>query len=273
MPVGLNGKVALVTGAGSGIGRASALALAREGAQVVVADIIREGGNQSVEMIEKAGGDAIFVETDVSQAAQVEAMVSKTVETYGGLDCAVNNAGVSGACKPIIENTEEDWDHIMSISLKGVWLCMKYQIPRMLERGGGAIVNTASIVGLVGLAGCSDYVTAKHAVVGLTKSAALEHGESGIRINALCPGVIERGPGLPGMVIRNAKQFRSHVANPRTEPPEENWVRGDVRDHAPGLRRDGQPEEIAEAVVWLCSDAASYVTGSAIPVDGGYGVA
>ncbi len=274
MTTGFEGKVALVTGGGSGIGRATALAFAREGARVAVADIVPDGGKETVEQIEKAGGEALFIQTDVSKAAQVEAMVAKTVETFGGLDIAFNNAGVSGGCLPVIENTEENWDHIMGISLKGVWLCMKYEIPRMLERGGGAIVNTASIVGLVGLAGCSDYVTAKHGVVGLTKSAALEHGEQGIRINAVCPGIVERGPGLHGMEVRDAEAFRAHVANPQSDPPQsDHRVHADVMSRIHCLRRAAQPEEIAESVVWLCSDAASYMTGAAVPVDGGYGVA
>ncbi len=258
MTTGFEGKVALVTGGGSGIGRATALAFAREGARVAVADIVPDGGKETVGQIEKAGGEALFIQTDVSKAAQVEAMVAKTVETFGGLDIAFNNAGVGGAILPIVDNTEEDWDHIMGISLKGVWLCMKYEIPRMLERGGGAIVNTSSIVGLVGLGGCSDYVAAKHGVVGLTKAAALEVGEAGIRVNAVCPGITET----------------AMVARTRSMRPQGPDQRGEeVGSRIPGLGRTAQPEEIAGAVVWLCSDAASYMTGAAIPVDGGYGVA
>jgi NAD(P)-dependent dehydrogenase (short-subunit alcohol dehydrogenase family) len=276
MTASVEGKVALVTGAGSGLGRATALTFAREGARVAVADIIPNTGNETVELIGNAGGEALFVQTDVSDAAQVEAMVARTVEAFGGLDIAFNNAGVSGCCQPLIEISEEDWDHIMSINLKGVWLCMKYEIPHMLERGGGAIVNTASIVGLLGLANASDYVTAKHGVVGLTKSAALEVGKSDIRVNAVCPGVLERSPGLYGIPVRDVQAWRDHVANPQsrsgTSAPAP--VHDDVMSRlAAGLGRAGRFEEIAETVLWLCSDAASYMTGAAIPVDGGYGVA
>ena len=275
MTASVEGKVALVTGAGSGLGRATALTFARQGARVAVADIIPDSGKETVEMIGNAGGEALFVQTDVSDAAQVEAMVARTVEAFGGLDIAINNAGVSGCCQPLIEISEEDWDHIMSISLKGVWLCMKYEIPHMLERGGGAIINTASIVGLLGLANASDYVTAKHGVVGLTKSAALEVGKSGIRVNAVCPGVLERSPGLYGMEVRDVQAWRDHVANPQSRPGTSvpAPVHDDVMSRLAGLGRAGRFEEIAETVLWLCSDAASYMTGAAIPVDGGYGVA
>ena len=272
MTAGVEGKVALVTGAGSGLGRATALTFAREGARVAVADIIPDTGNETVELIDNAGGASLFVQTDVSDAAQVEAMVARTVEAFGGLDIAINNAGVSGCTRPLIEISEEDWDHIMSISLKGVWLCMKYEIPRMLERGGGAIVNTASIVGLLGLANASDYVTAKHGVVGLTRSAALEVGEAGIRVNAVCPGILERAPGLYGIEVRDVHAYRNHVANPQFRRGTNTPVADDVMSRLAGLGRAGRYEEVAEAVLWLCSDAASYVTGAAIPVDGGYGV-
>jgi NAD(P)-dependent dehydrogenase (short-subunit alcohol dehydrogenase family) len=242
-------KVALVTGASSGIGRATALTFAREGAKVVVADMNVIGGQETVQLVKAAGGDAFFVETDVSQAASVEAMVSKTVETYGRLDYAHNNAGVEGVLSRTAEHTEEDWDPVIRINLKGVWLCMKYEIPQMLQQGAGAIVNTASGAGLIGVKRMSAYVASKHGVVGLTKTAALEYAKAGIRVNAVCPGVIQTP-----MVARVSGN------------------RPDVLDKmiaAEPIGRSGQPEEIAEAVVWLCSDAASFVTGHAMAVDGG----
>jgi NAD(P)-dependent dehydrogenase (short-subunit alcohol dehydrogenase family) len=242
-------KVALVTGASSGIGRATALSFAREGAKVVVADMNVIGGEETVEMVKAAGSDAFFVETDVSQAASVEAMISKTVETYGRLDYAHNNAGVEGVLTRTAEQTEEDWDPVIRINLKGVWLCMKYEIPQMLQQGAGAIVNTASGAGLIGVKRMAAYVASKHGVVGLTKTAALEYAKAGIRVNAVCPGVIQTP-----MVARVSGN------------------RPDVLDKmiaAEPIGRSGQPEEIAEAVVWLCSDAASFVTGHAMAVDGG----
>ena len=242
-------KVALVTGASSGIGRATALTFVREGAKVVIADMNVIGGEETVQLVKAAGGDAFFVETDVSQAASVEAMVSKTVETYGRLDYAHNNAGVEGVLSRTAEHTEEDWDPVIRINLKGVWLCLKYEIPQMLKQGSGAIVNTASGAGLIGVKRMSAYVASKHGVVGLTKTAALEYAKAGIRVNAVCPGVIQTP-----MVARVSGN------------------RPDVLDKmiaAEPIGRSGQPEEIAEAVVWLCSDAASFVTGHAMAVDGG----
>jgi NAD(P)-dependent dehydrogenase (short-subunit alcohol dehydrogenase family) len=246
----VDGKIALVTGAGSGIGRATALTFAREGAKVVVADIIAEGGEETVQLIKTAGGTATFVTTDVAQAAQVEALVKQAVSTYGRLDCAFNNAGIEGVIQPTVEYGEADWDRVLAINLKGVWLCMKYEIQQMLTQGSGAIVNTASIAGLVGLGGFSAYVASKHGVAGLTKTAALEYAKAGIRVNAVCPGGIrtpmfERGLRLnPGLAEQTAAM----------EP----------------IGRMGAPEEIGEAVVWLCSDAASFVTGLPMAVDGGW---
>jgi NAD(P)-dependent dehydrogenase (short-subunit alcohol dehydrogenase family) len=247
----LDGKVALITGGGSGIGRASALAFAREGAKVIVADVVVNGGEETVGMIKKAGGEAIFVKADVSRATEVEALINKAVATYGRLDCAYNNAGIEGAMfVSTADYTEEDWERVIAINLKGVWLCLKYEIPQMLKQGGGAIVNTASVAGLVGIGGASAYVASKHGVAGLTKTAALEYAKSGVRVNAVCPGVI-RTPMLErGLAGRPELESQIMAAEP--------------------VGRFGNPEEIAEAVVWLCSDAASFVTGHTMAVDGGY---
>ena len=246
----LAGKVALVTGAGSGIGRASALTFAREGAKVVVADVVVEGGEETVGMVKTAGGEALFVKADVSQAAEVEALINKTLATYGRLDCAHNNAGIEGAVATTAECTEENWDRIIAINLKGVWLCMKYEIPQMLKQGSGAIVNTASGAGLVGIPRAGAYVASKHGVVGLTKTAALEYAKAGIRVNAVCPGVIDT-PMVQRITSRGPHLVERMAAG---EP----------------VGRLGKPQEIAEAVVWLCSEAASFVTGHAMAVDGGY---
>lgn len=244
------GKVALITGGGSGIGRATAQIFAREGAKVVVADIVAAGGEETVRLIKAAGGEAVFVKADVAQTTDVEAMVKKAVDTYGRLDCAFNNAGIEGVIRPTAEYGEEQWDRVLAVNLKGVWLCMKYEILQMLKQGGGAIVNTASVAGLVGLPGLSAYVAAKHGVNGLTRTAALEYAKSGIRVNAVCPGAIrtamfERGvrdnPGLEEQIVA-------------MEP----------------VGRMAAPEEVGEAVVWLCSDAASFVTGLPMAVDGGW---
>lgn len=241
-------KVALITGAGSGIGRATALTFAREGAKVVVADIVVAGGEETVRMIKAAGGEAIFVKTDVTKAAEVEALVKKTVDTYGRLDCAFNNAGIEGEMALTADCTEENWNRVVDIDLKGVWLCMKYEIPQMLKHGGGAIVNTASVAGLVGFQSIPAYVASKHGVNGLTKTAALEYAKSGIRVNAVCPGVIHT-PMVERLFGTNP-QFSEAVS--AMEP----------------VGRFGKPEEVAEAVLWLCSDAASFVTGLPMAVDG-----
>jgi NAD(P)-dependent dehydrogenase (short-subunit alcohol dehydrogenase family) len=243
------GKVALVTGGGSGIGRASALAFAREGAKVVVADVAVEGGEETVRLIQQSGGEAIFGKTDVSRAAEVEALVSRAVQTYGRLDCAHNNAGIEGAAATTIDYAEDAWERVIAINLKGVWLCMKYEIPHLLKQGGGAIVNTASTAGLVGYRGGSAYVASKHGVVGLTKSAALEYAKAGVRVNAVCPGAIDTP--MMGRLTGHRPQRAERMA--AAEP----------------VGRMGQPEEIAQAVVWLCSEAASFVTGHAMAVDGG----
>jgi NAD(P)-dependent dehydrogenase (short-subunit alcohol dehydrogenase family) len=248
----LRDKVALVTGGSSGIGRASALAFAREGAKVIVGDVVSSGGQETADMIKQAGGNAIFVKTDVSKAAEVEAMVHKAIETYGRLDAAFNNAGIGGKLfTPMADYSEEDWDRLIAINLKGVWLCMKYEVHQMLKQGRGAIVNTSSGAGLVGakFAG-APYSASKHGVLGLTKTAALEYARSGIRVNAVCPATIKTPMGDD--LFRNDPQREAQIAN------------------ALPIGRWGTPEEVAEAVIWLCSDAASFVTGHAMAVDGGY---
>lgn len=247
----LDGKVALVTGGGSGIGRAAALAFAREGARVVVVDIDVAQGRATVNAIESTGAQATFVPADVSQRADVEAMIAATVSAYGQLDCAFNNAGIEGTVAvPTAEYSEEAWDRVIEINLKGVWLCMKYQLAQMLKQGGGAIVNTASVAGLVGGTFGSAYYASKHGVVGLTKAAAIEYGQAAIRVNAICPGVIRT-------------EMMDRIAQGK------QGIEDAISSLHP-LGRLGTPQEIAETVVWLSSDAASFVTGQAIAVDGGY---
>ena len=246
----LKGKVALVTGAASGIGRESALAFARAGAKVVVSDVTVDAGEETVRMIQGAGGEAIFVRCDVSKEDDVKNLIAKTIETYGRLDCAHNNAGIEGLAGPCAECTEENWDRTLGINLKGVWWCCKYEIPEMLKVGGGAIVNTSSVAGLVGFPGIPAYTASKHAVAGLTKSIALDYAKQNIRCNAVCPGVIHTP-----MVDRFSGGTQEGLdAMAATEP----------------VGRLGQPSEIADAVVYLCSDEASFVTGIAMPVDGAY---
>ena len=245
----LKGKTAIVTGGGSGIGRATSLAFASEGAKVVIDDINIQGGEETVQLVKSAGGEAVFVKADVSKAAEAEAMVQKAVDTYGRLDCAYNNAGVGEPLKRVHKTSEDNWDRVMATNLKGVYLCMKYEIPHMLKQGKGAIVNTASLAGLKGLSGQAAYVASKHGVVGLTKSAAIEYATLGIRINCICPGVINTPLIAPNM------KDRPHV--------EKGYI-----DMEP-IGRLGKPEEIASAVLWLCSDEASFAIGSIFSVDGG----
>ncbi|MBW1980013.1 MAG: SDR family oxidoreductase [Deltaproteobacteria bacterium] len=246
----LAGKTALVTGGASGIGRAVAIALAREGAGVVIADLNVAGGEETVEMVRSMGGDALFVHTDVTKGIQVKAAVTTVVEKYGRIDCAHNNAGIAGVQGLTADCAEELWDEVMQTNLKGVWLCMKYEIPAMRAQGGGVIVNTSSVAGLVGLWGWSPYVASKHGVVGLTKAAALEYARDNIRINAVCPSIV--GTPMAAAFTQGEQKVEQLIL---AQQP---------------MGRMAEPEEVAEAVVWLCSDAASYVTGHTLAVDGGF---
>ncbi len=243
----LKGKIALITGAGAGIGQAAALAFAREGATLMLADLVAAG--ETASMVKAAGGSAIAAKCDVSSRAQVEALIDSALGAYGRIDCALNNAGIESRISNTADITEEEFDRQIAVNLKGVWLCLKYELPQMLKQGGGAIVNTSSGAGIGGAPGWSAYSAAKHGVVGITRCAALEYARAGIRINAICPGPIDSpmgrriaadNPGYRDLLI-------AHCANGRL----------------------GRPEEVAEAAVWLCSDAASLINGSILPVDGG----
>lgn len=240
-------KVVIITGAGSGIGQATAMAFAREGARVVVSDINEEGSKKTLEAIKKLNGKAIFIKCDVSKEEDVKSMVNQTIKAFGHLDCAFNNAGIEGHPCPTVDCTVDDWNQTIDINLKGVWLCMKYEIPEMLKNGKGAIVNCSSIAGLVGFETLPAYVASKHGVIGLTEAASLEYAKKNIRINAVCPGAIHT-------------------------PMLERFTHGDEKSMADQdpMGRVGRPEEIAESVLWLCSDKASYITGEKLAVDGGW---
>lgn len=242
-------KSVLVTGGASGIGRAASLAFARAGAKVTVADLDHAGAAATVALIRQAGGIADFIPTNVCKAAEVEALIAQIVATHGRLDCAFNNAGIEIEHLPLADSDEESFDKIMNVNVKGVWLCMKHEIRQMLKQGGGTIVNTASVAGLVGAPLQPIYAASKHAVVGLTKTAAAEYGRAGIRINAVCPGII-RTPMLDQALLR--------------EPRREKTI---VKVHPIG--RLGEAEEISNAALWLCSDLSSFVTGHQLAVDGG----
>ncbi len=245
----LEGKATLVTGGASGIGRATALAFAREGARLVVTDV-SPAGEETAAQARALGAAATFERADVSLQADVDRMVARTVSLYGRLDYAFNNAGIEGAVAPLADYPQDVFERVIQVNLSGVWRCLRAEIPRMVHDGGGAIVNTASVAGLVGAAGFSAYVASKHAVVGLTKCAAIDYAQAGIRVNAVCPGVIDT-PMVDRLAARAA------------------GVRDALVAMAP-MRRLGTPAEIAEVVVWLCSDAASFVTGHALTADGGY---
>lgn len=248
----LQGKSALITGGGGGIGRATALAFAREGARVAVADAVADSAAQTVALVNQAGGQALALTGDVTDAAQVQAMLGATVSAFGRLDCAFNNAGIAGfqvnaAGRRTHEWADDSFDRMIAVNLRGVWLCMKHELTQMLRQGGGTIVNTGSIAGLSGLPTSSGYVAAKHGVLGLTKTAANEYARDNIRVNAVCPGYIETAMTEDTM-RRRGEEILALVP----------------------FRRMGRPEEIAEMVLWLCSDRASYVTGACYNVDGGY---
>jgi NAD(P)-dependent dehydrogenase (short-subunit alcohol dehydrogenase family) len=242
-------KVALITGGGSGIGRASALALSAEGASIMISDRSVEGGEESVRLIQAAGGNAIFIACDVSKSDQVEALVAGTIQEYGRLDCAVNSAGVGGDMTSTDRREESAWDLVMNVNLKGVWLSMKYEIPPMLAAGSGSIVNIASAAGLIGFRYGSAYSASKHGVVGLTRSAALEYATKGIRVNAVCPGFTDTP------MVDTMKEVNPHMSEATIK--------------AIPMRRLGTPEEIAQAVLWLCAPDSSFVTGHALAIDGG----
>jgi NAD(P)-dependent dehydrogenase (short-subunit alcohol dehydrogenase family) len=245
------GKVAFVTGAASGIGRAAALAFAREGAAVVAADVSQQGNHETARLIEGQGGRALAVRCDVTRAEEVKAALAKTVETFGRLDFAFNNAGIEPRePAPTADYDEDEWNRILDINLRGVFLCMKHEIPLILKHGGGgAIVNTSSGAGIIGIRGSPAYTAAKHGVLGLTKSAALDYAAQNVRINAVCPGYIE----TPMM-----ERFTGGTPEGRAKVIAEEPV-----------GRMGKPEEIAAAVVWLCSDAAAFMVGHALVIDGG----
>ena len=250
MAITLNGKVAVVTGGTSGIGRETAILFAKAGAKVVVAGRREAKGEETVEKIRGEGAEALFVQTDVSKASDVQALIEKTAVEYGHVDIAFNNAGIEGPFGPIIRQSEEDFDRTISVNLKGVWLCLKYEIRQMLKQAtGGAIVNMASVLGLVGSSGVSAYSASKHGVIGLTKTAALENAKAGIRVNAVCPGFVETPMSDRTLRVPAARKYA-------------------LSCHPIG--RLGNSMEIAQAVLWMCSEDASFMTGESLVLDGGF---
>ena len=240
-------KVVIITGAGSGIGKAAALAFAQEGAKVIVSDIDEDGGHKTVVAIKNCAGEGTFIRCDVSKESEVKNLIDQTIQKYGRLDCAYNNAGIEEHSTSITTCAEEKWNRIINTNLKGVWLCMKYEIPAMLKSGGGSIVNCSSIAGLVGFPNMPAYVASKHGVIGLTETASLEYAKQNVRINAVCPG-----PILTPMLERLTKEQENELTE--KDP----------------MGRVGKPEEIADSVLWLCSEKASYITGQSMAIDGGW---
>jgi NAD(P)-dependent dehydrogenase (short-subunit alcohol dehydrogenase family) len=250
----VKGKIALVTGAGAGIGRATAMLFATEGAKVVVSDIDPASGNETVALIEKNGGEAKFIKADVSKSKDVTALIKSAVDHYGRIDCACNNAGIEGKVVPFHAQSEGNFDAIISVNVKGVFLCLKQEIEHMRNNGGGTIVNLSSVAGLIGFPGLSPYVASKHAVIGMTKNAALEYAKEGIRVNAICPG------GIDTRMLDSLAEQASGGGMSTDE----------MMDPLHPMGRIGTPQEVAELIVWLCSDRSSFITGTAVPVDGGY---
>lgn len=248
------GKVALVTGSGAGIGRAIARAFANEGASVMVSDIDSEASRETVEIIRSEGGAAEYTKADVTRPADVTHLVTQTVEQFGRLDLACNNAGIEGKIAALTDQDVENFDRVFTVNARGVFLCMQSEIRHMITHGGGAIVNLASVAGLVGFQGLSPYVASKHAVNGLTKTAALEYGKMGVRVNSVCPGVIETRM-LDSLAERSGSAKNETLA---------------MMDSLHPIGRIGQPQEVANLVVWLCSEKASFITGANVPVDGGF---